>query len=533
MAKVYVFDTTLRDGAQGEGISLTVQDKLKIAQKLEYLGVDYIEGGWPGSNPKDLEFFRRARELSPCHAKLTAFTSTRRPNTAVAADTNIQAVMESGVKTVALFGKSWDLHVLKALGTTLEENLAMIGETVAYFKENGLEVIYDAEHFFDAYKANWEYAMETIRAAAAGGADWLALCDTNGGSMPDEIAAAVSCVKETVEIPLGIHAHNDGEMAVANTLAAVKSGAVMVQGTINGLGERCGNANICSVVANLETKMGKHCLPTGHLERLTESSRYISEIANTTVPHNQAFVGKSSFAHKGGIHVSAVLKDSKTYEHIEPERVGNQRRVLVSELSGASNLLFKSEELKIDNLAEKEVSRDLIRHIKEMEYQGYQFEGAEASLELQIKKATNQYRELFQLESFKIMMEKRTNEDILSEAVIKLKVEDQVVHTAAEGNGPVNALDNALRKALEEFYPVIKEMHLTDYKVRVLDEKDGTGAKVRVLIESRDAHNSWSTVGVSQNIIEASWQALLDSMDYALLKQQKETAKSASAATHA
>ncbi len=524
MGKVYVFDTTLRDGVQGEGISLTVQDKLKIAQKLDYLGVDYIEGGWPGSNPKDLEFFRQAKKLRLCHARLTAFTSTRRPGTAAAEDSNVRAVVESGVGTVALFGKSWDLHVHKALETTLEENLTMIRETVAYFKEQGLEVIYDAEHFFDAYKANREYALETVRAAAAGGADWITLCDTNGGSLPEEVLLAVSHVSEQISVSLGIHAHNDGEMAVANTLVAVKAGATMVQGTVNGLGERCGNANLCSAIANLETKLGQKCLPEGHLNRLTETSRYISEIANTTVPHNQPFVGKSAFAHKGGIHVSAVLKDTSTYEHINPEQVGNRRRVLVSELSGASNLLFKSEELDLASLSQKQVSRELVKHIKEMEYRGYQFEGADASLELQLKKATNQYREHFRLESFKIIVEKRSDQETLSEAVIKLRLEDRVVHTAAEGNGPVNALDNALRKALEEFYPVIKEMHLTDYKVRVLDEKDGTGAKVRVLIESRDSQSSWSTVGVSQNIIEASWQALLDSMDYALLKQEKEKA---------
>ncbi|MBO8169656.1 MAG: citramalate synthase [Thermoanaerobacteraceae bacterium] len=523
MNKIYLFDTTLRDGSQGEGISLSVQDKLKIAQKLDYLGVDYIEGGWPGSNPKDLEFFRQAKRYPLCHAKLTAFTSTRRPGVDVAEDASLKAVIESGVKVVALFGKSWDLHVEKALQTSLEENLAMIRQSVGFFKRHGLEVVYDAEHFFDGFKHNRDYAVQTVLAAVDGGADWVVLCDTNGGCLPGEIETIVGEIKSQLSVPLGIHAHNDGELAVANTLAAVTAGVTMVQGTVNGLGERCGNANLCSVIPNLETKLGRQCLPDGHLARLTETARYVSEIANYKMADNQPFVGKSAFAHKGGIHVSAVLKDARTYEHITPETVGNERRVLVSELSGASNILFKAEELQLEEiLRSKETSKELVQKIKHLEHKGYQFEGAEASLELQIRKALQEYREHFQLESFKVIVEKRKNQESLSEAVIKIRVEDRVVHTAAEGNGPVNALDNALRKALEEIYPVIKNMHLSDYKVRVLDEKDGTGAKVRVLIESRDAQNSWSTVGVSNNIIEASWQALLDSMDYALMMQEKE-----------
>ena len=523
MRKVSIFDTTLRDGTQGEGISLSVQDKLKIAQKLDFLGVDYVEGGWPGSNPKDLEFFRQAKKYPLCHAKLTAFTSTRRPHVSVQEDANLKAVMDAKVDVVAVFGKSWDLHVYRALETTLEENLAMIRETVEYFKSSGLEVVYDAEHFFDGYKQDKKYAMDTLEAAVKGGADWVTLCDTNGGCLPEEIVSIINQVQIELSVPLGIHAHNDGELAVANSLAAVSAGVAMVHGTINGLGERCGNANLCSIIPNLELKLGYDCLPKGHLERLTEISLYISEVANNRVPNNQAFVGKSSFAHKGGIHVSAVLKDSSTYEHIDPEKVGNKRRVLVSELSGASNLKYKAEELNLtEMLADKDQSKELISTIKHLEHKGYQFEGAEASLELQIKKALKEYREHFQLESFKILVEKRKNQESLSEAIIKIRVEDQVVHTAAEGNGPVNALDNAIRKALEEIYPVIKDMHLSDYKVRVLDEKDGTGAKVRVLIESQNKENSWNTVGVSQNIIEASWQALLDSMDYALLTHEKE-----------
>ncbi|GAW92557.1 citramalate synthase [Calderihabitans maritimus] len=526
MAKVFIYDTTLRDGSQGEGISLSVEDKLKIAGKLDYLGVDYIEGGWPGSNPKDLEFFRRAKELIFKHARLTAFGSTRRPGVRPEEDANLNALLEAGVKTVAIFGKSWDFHVVEALKTTLEENLSMIRETVSYLKNKNLEVIYDAEHFFDGYKNNGEYALKTLQAAAEAGADWIVLCDTNGGSLPDEVNRIVKEVKSRIKTPLGIHAHNDGELAVANSLAAVRAGVDMVQGTINGFGERCGNANLISVIANLEYKMGYRCLPEGCLRRLTEVARYVSEIANVVLPGHQPFVGQSAFTHKGGVHVSAVLKDSRTYEHIPPEVVGNRRRVLVSELSGISNLRYKAQELDLDIPIDAPETRKVIQRIKELEYQGFQFEGAEGSLELLLRKAFGQYRQHFQLESFKIIVEKRAEQETISEAVIKIRVDDRVVHTAAEGNGPVNALDNALRKALEEFYPVIREMHLTDYKVRVLDEKDATAAKVRVLIESRDKTSSWSTVGVSTNIIEASWQALLDSMDYALLKQQKEkTAK--------
>lgn len=523
-AKVFVYDTTLRDGAQGEGISLSVEDKLKIAGKLDFLGVDFIEGGWPGSNPKDMEFFHRVRDLKLEHAQIVAFSSTRRPQVLVADDLNMQAIIQSGVKAAAIFGKTWDFHVLTALGTTLEENLAMIGDTVAYLRGKGLEIIYDAEHFFDGYKNNPEYALKTLRAAAGAGANWIVLCDTNGGSLPWEVADILTLVRNELDCPIGIHAHNDGELAVANSLMAVRAGATQVQGTINGFGERCGNANICSVIANLELKLGKQCLPANKLAHLHEVSHYVSEIANMVSHGNQPFVGHSAFAHKGGIHVSAVMKNPDTYEHVQPETVGNHRRILVSELSGQSNLMYKLEEFNLNTDKLSGDARKIIQEIKDLEHQGFQFEAAEGSLELLLRRAAGLYRDYFTLENLKILMEKKGLDDILSEAIIKIRVNDQCVHTAAEGNGPVHALDNALRKALEEFYPQIQDVHLSDYKVRVLDEKDGAQAKVRVLIESADKADKWSTVGVSANIIEASWQALADSINYALLKHEKGSA---------
>ncbi len=520
---VYIYDTTLRDGTQGEGMSLTVQDKLKITKKLDELGVSYIEGGWPGSNPKDLEYFSQVRHLSLRNAKIVAFGATRKAGIAVEEDANVRALLAAETPAVAVFGKSWDFHVLKALQTTLEENLRMIRDTVGYLKEQGREVIYDAEHFFDGYKANPEYALKTLMAAAEAGADWIVLCDTNGGSLPHEIERIVNEVRQKLTAPLGIHAHNDGDLAVANTLVAVRCGARQVQGTINGYGERCGNANLCSVIPNLQLKMGYNCIAPEALRRLTEVSRYVSEIANMTPQNNQPFVGSSAFAHKGGIHVSAILKHPTTYEHVDPELVGNKRRVLVSELAGASNLYYKAREFNIDLPPDSAQAKEVIRQIKELEHRGYQFEGAEASLELLLRRACGQYKEFFTLESLKILIDKRPQNgdggEITCEAMIKMRVGDQIIHTAAEGYGPVNSVYNALIKELEVFYPFLKEMHLVDYKVRVLDGKDGTRAKVRVLIESADATGSWSTVGVSENIIEASWQALADSMNYALLRR--------------
>jgi 2-isopropylmalate synthase len=521
---IKIFDTTLRDGTQGEGISLTVEDKLKIAQKLDELGVSYIEGGWPGSNNKDIDFFSRAKELKLSNAKITAFGSTRRKDTRPEDDVNLNRILEVGVSVATIFGKSWDFHVHKAIQTTLEENLAMIYDSVKYLKDKGLEVIYDAEHFFDGYKNNPEYALQTIKKAEEAGADWIVLCDTNGGTMPHEISAIVKTVCETIKkSPIGIHAHNDCELGVANSLAAVMAGATQVQGTINGYGERCGNANLCSIIPNLQLKLGYRVISDEQLKSLTGIARYVSEIANMLMPVNQPFVGNAAFAHKGGIHVSAILRNSSTYEHIQPELVGNKQRVLVSELAGQSNLVFKAQELGLDFSNDNAATRELIDKIKKMEHEGYQFEGADATLELLIRDAYGKLEKIFTLESFKIIVEKTADNPVVSEAIVKLNVHGETVYNAAEGNGPVNALDNAIRKCLVKFYPSIEQMHLSDYKVRVLDEKDATAAKVRVLIESSDFKNRWSTVGVSENIIEASWEALVDSIRYALIGTERKT----------
>lgn len=517
--KIHLYDTTLRDGTQGEGISLSVEDKVKIAIRLDQFGMDFIEGGWPGSNPKDMAFFDRMKELKLDHARITAFGSTCRPHVAAEEDANLRALIDSGVTVATIFGKSWDLHVTEALKTTLAENVRMVADSVRFLKESGLTVIFDAEHFFDGYKHNAEYAVSVLKAAEGAGADWVVLCDTNGGSLPEEVFAIVSAVQPQLDVPLGIHAHNDGELAVANTLAAIRAGATHVQGTVNGIGERCGNANLVSVIPNLQVKLGYACVSPENLAQLTKMSRYVAEIANMSMPNNQPFVGNSAFAHKGGIHVSAVLKNPQTYEHMEPELIGNRRRVLVSELAGQSNLLAKADELNVSFDQEKAESREMIKLIKEREYQGYQYEGAEASLSLLMLTGTGKMDELFSLESFKIFMEKSAERSILSEAMVKLNINGQIMHTAAEGNGPVNALDHALRKALENHFPCLSEMHLTDYKVRVLDEGEATAAKVRVLIESARNGEKWSTVGVSTNIIEASWEALVDSVRYLLWKE--------------
>ncbi|MEG6616961.1 citramalate synthase [Peptococcaceae bacterium 1198_IL3148] len=520
MPKVQIYDTTLRDGTQGEGISLSVDDKIKIALKLDAMGFHYIEGGWPGSNPKDMEFFARIKDYPLTTAQVTAFGCTRKPNVAVAEDANIKALLESGVQVATIFGKSWDFHVTDALNTTLAENLAMIEESVGYLKGQGLTVFYDAEHFFDGYKANRKYALATLEAAERGGADTIILCDTNGGTMPTEITETIADVKNYINVPLGIHAHNDCELAVANSLLAVQAGVTQVQGTVNGYGERTGNANLCSIIPNLAFKYGVDSIPADNLVHLTEMSRYVDEVANVNPNPHQAYVGATAFAHKGGIHVSALLKDAATYEHIQPELVGNSRRVLVSELSGKSNLLYKFKEMNFDVDKQNPESRKLLEQIKDLESKGYQFEGAEGSFELLMHKAfDDSYRQPFSLESMRLILELKEDQPVQSEAVIKMKVKDEVVHTAAEGNGPVNALDNALRKALEEIYPRVKKMKLNDYKVRVLDEQAGTESLVRVLIETGDGKGSWSTVGVSTNIIEASWQALVDSMAYGLLKE--------------
>jgi 2-isopropylmalate synthase len=517
-----IFDTTLRDGTQGEGISLTAEDKVKIALKLDALGIHYIEGGNPGSNSKDIEFFRRIRELK-LRSKLTAFGSTRRKNSACEHDINLKHLIESGAQAATLVGKTWDFHVHTALQTTLDENLAMIYESLAYVKNNGMEALFDAEHFFDGYKANPDYALAALHKAREAGAGWIVLCDTNGGTLPGEISEIVSRVVSIIDAPIGIHAHNDCELAVANTLAAISAGARQVQGTINGYGERCGNANLCSILPNLQLKMGYSCVTDDQLKMLTNAARYVSEIANVNLAVNQPYVGNAAFAHKGGIHVSAIMKDSKTYEHIAPELVGNKQRVLVSELAGQSNILSKAQEMGLDINADSMKSRSVIDRIKELEHQGYQFEGADASLELLLRDAYGDSTEVFTVDSVKIMVEK-TAGVVVTEAIVKITVGGEQVYTVAEGNGPVNALDNALRKALEPFYPGIINIHLTDYKVRVLDEKDTTAAKVRVLIESTDFKDTWSTVGVSSNVIAASWEALVDSIRYALLGMVKNVA---------
>ncbi|MDD3363534.1 MAG: citramalate synthase [Syntrophomonas sp.] len=515
-----IYDTTLRDGSQGEGISFSVDDKVKIAKKLDYLGVSYIEGGWPGSNPKDLDFFRQMKGYELEHARLAAFSSTRKPGGTVKQDNNISSLLAAEVSVATIFGKSWDFHVLRALETSLEENLNMVRETIAYLKERGLEVIFDAEHFFDGFKNNPDYAMQVLITAASAGADCLVLCDTNGGTLPWELDELIGRVQKEIKTPLGIHAHNDSGCAVSNSLLAVQRGFIQIQGTINNYGERCGNADLCSIIPNIELKMNKRGLPPGRLKRLTEVSHYINEIANMSSPNNQPFVGYGAFAHKGGIHVSALLKDSLTYEHINPEEVGNHRRVLVSELSGISNLLYKAKELNLDVNSYDAETRKVIKQIKELESEGFQFEGADASLELLLRKAFGQVSDFFQLNNLKIILEKHEEGGFISEAVVKVTVGDETFHTAAEGDGPVNALDNSLRKALTEVYPEISEMHLTDYKVRVLDGKQGTAARVRVLVESSNPTEKWSTVGVSENIIEASWQAIVDSINYMLMKKR-------------
>ena len=522
MTRVKIYDTTLRDGTQAEGISFSLEDKIRIAQKLDELGIHYIEGGWPGSNPKDIKFFQRMKRIKLKNAKLTAFGSTRRAKYPAEKDPNIRALLEAGTEVVCIFGKSWDLHVRIALGISLEKNLELIEDSVSYLKKKKKEVIYDAEHFFDGYKDDPTYALKTLEAAQRAGADSIVLCETNGGTLPKELIKIIRRVKKKIKVPLGIHTHNDSGVAVANTLAAVEEGALQVQGTINGLGERCGNVNLCSVIPNLQLKMGIDCIKKKQLAKLTEVSRYVAELANLPHDERQPFVGNSAFAHKGGIHVSAVKKDPRTYEHIQPELVGIHRRILVSELAGRSNILYKAKEYGLDLEKKTPQTVKVLEDLKKLEDKGYQFEGAEGSFELLMKKALGKYRSLFDLEGFRVIVEKRKDGTLNCEATIKVKVKGIEEHTAAEGDGPINALDNALRKALEGFYPSLKNVRLTDYKVRVLDVKRGTAAPVRVLVEARDKKGSWGTVGVSTNIIEASWQALVDSLEYKLLKKHRK-----------
>ncbi|MFW6006686.1 MAG: citramalate synthase [Bacillota bacterium] len=513
-----IYDTTLRDGSQGEGISFTLADKLKIVRRMDQLGIDYIEGGWPGSNPKDEEFFKEVQKFDLKKSQITAFSSTRRPGIKAKNDANINKLIESGVNVVAIFAKSWDFHVTEALEVSLDENLDMIYDTVSYLKENGLTVFFDGEHYFDGFKSNPEYALKTLTTAEEAGADLHIPCDTNGGLLPEEIKEIFVKTKKEVNIPLGIHTHNDGGLALANTLEAYEEGAVQIQGTIGGMGERCGNVDLCYVIPTLKLKYNENRLSHINMDKLTSTYFFVMETANLIPENKKPYVGKSAFTHKGGIHVSALQKNPATYEHVEPESVGNKRRVLVSELSGKSNFRYKLEELGFDlQNFDKEKLGHLSDTIKELENEGYQFEGAEASLELLINREFYDLEPFFEVHDFKIISHNANGGKTSSEAVIKVEFDGKKVHTAAEGDGPVNALDNGLRKALDDFSPVINEIKLIDYKVRVLNGDEGTAAKVRVLIETADKEKSWTTVGVSTNLIQASWQALVDSIEYGLL----------------
>jgi len=526
--KFILYDTTLRDGAQKEGISFSVVDKLEIARKLDDLGIHYIEGGWPGSNPKDAEFFQKARGLKLKQAKIAVFGSTRRAGMKCEDDSNLTIILETGMKTACLVGKSSAWQATHVLETTLEENLAMIADSIRFLKSKGLEVFYDAEHYFDGYKQNPEYSLLTLKVAADAGAKCLVLCDTNGGALPDEVSAAVKAAKKVTGVPLGIHAHNDGEVAVANSLAAVKAGAMQVQGTVNGYGERCGNANLCSIIPTLKLKMGIDCISDAQLAKLTEISRAISEAANLTPEPSLPFVGGSAFAHKAGYHVSGVTKYPEAYQHVDPAKVGNRLKVVVSDLSGQSNVIFKAKERGLKVPTKGKEAKKLLEQIKLQESRGFQYDNAEASFDLLVHRAQPGYKAPFELVDFMVVVEKRrrpsTKKDgaeMLSEAMVKVKIGSQVIHTAAEGNGPVNALDDALRKALLQFYPRLAAVKLIDYKVRILEENTGTESQVRVLIESTDGDEEWHTVGSSTNIIEASWLALVDSLEYWLLKHHR------------
>lgn len=521
MPKIFLYDTTLRDGTQREGISLSCDDKLKIAQRLDEFGIQYIEGGWPGSNPKDAEFFQRVKELNLKQAKITAFGSTRYKNTTCETDANIQALVEAGTPVVTLVGKSWDFHVDVVLEADREENLAMIQESVAYMKALGKEVVYDAEHFFDGYKANPDYALQTLQVAAEAGADSIVLCDTNGGALPWEVQSIISDVKRHISTPLGIHTHDDGGCAVANSLVAVENGCVQVQGTINGYGERVANADLITIIPDLQLKMGLEVVSQEQLQGLTGLSRYVAEVTNLSHDDHQPFVGRSAFAHKGGIHVAAVLKAEHSYQHVDPSLVGNEKRAVVSELSGRGNLMYSAKEQGL-NLSREE-AKAVLDEIKHLEHEGFTFEAAEASVELMILKAKPDYQAPFDLIDYMVMIEQREGRGLLSEATVKVRIKDEIKHTAAEGNGPVNALNRALRKALYDTYPELQSVHLTDYKVRILNSEQGTAAITRVLIDFQNGTHSWTTVGASSNIIEASWRAISDSMEFALWLTQHPT----------
>lgn len=535
--QIQLYDTTLRDGTQGEGISLSCDDKLRIARRLDEFGMAYIEGGWPGSNPKDMEFFERAQtELTLKQARVAAFGSTCKADTAPADDAQVQLLIQAQTPVVTIFGKTWDLHVTEVLRTTLDENLRMIRETVRFLKQHGKDVIYDAEHFFDGYRANPEYALSTLKAAIIGGADSIVLCDTNGGSLPWQIGEAVDAVMGEVlgqdspqaarpaalaHVTLGIHAHNDSETGVANTLEAVRHGCTQVQGTINGYGERCGNANLISIIPDLQLKMGFACTDNANLQQLVELSRYVSELANLNPDIHQPFVGQSAFAHKGGTHVNAVVKYVMSYQHIDPAVVGNETRVLVSELSGKDNISVKRREFGLGGLT-REQERKVLQQIKDLENAGFAFESAEASVDLMLRRVQPDYHAPFQLIDYTATVEHRRGRGMFSEATVKVKVGDHLYHEVAEGNGPVNAMNRALRKAIQSFYPRLRDVRLTDYKVRILDSTSGTAAMTRVLIDFTDGERVWSTVGASTNIIEASWIALSDSVEYFILTDAEQ-----------
>ena len=517
--RIEIYDTTLRDGSQGEGISYSVEDKIRIARRLDEFGMDYIEGGWPGSNPKDEEFFERMKSVTLRHARLAAFGSTRKADIRAEDDAQVQKLLAAATPVVTIVGKSWDIHVTVALKTTLEENVRMIADTVHYLKQKGKFVIFDPEHFFDGYKRNPDYTLQCLRAAAEAGVDRIALCDTNGGTLPHEVIEIVRTVRGLFpETPLGIHTHNDSQCGVANALAAIREGAIQVQGTVNGYGERCGNCDLIPVIAALRLKLDYDCLLPDSVAHLTGLSQYVDEVANLTPDTRRPYVGKSAFAHKGGLHTDAVLKGA-SYEHIEPDLVGNSRRILVSELAGGSSIASKASEFGLELDRKSPQARALLKLVTEREHAGYSYEGAEGSFELLMRQSMGTYRHLFELKGFRCIVEKRGwNEEPITEATVKIVVDGHERLTVAEGDGPVHALDGALRKALLEFYPELAEIKLTDFKVRVVNTREGTAAKVRVIIDSADGEQSWSTIGVSTNVIEASWLALLDSVVYGLLR---------------
>ena len=522
--RILTFDTTLRDGTQGENVSYSVDDKIAITIKLDDLGIDYIEGGWPGSNPKDKEFFARAKGLTLHHARLTAFGATRLARNPVEKDASVNALVDSETPAVAIFGKSWDLHVHRALGITEDENLKLIDETVGYLKKHGREVIYDAEHWFDGYKANPIYAMKTLDAAFNAGADALVLCDTNGGTLPHQLAEIVAAVRKRYDKIIGIHCHNDSDVAVANTLAAVECGATHVQGCMNGYGERCGNANLASVIANLELKLGHTTIGPDKLQQLTQVCRYIAELANLPLANNQAYVGKSAFAHKGGVHVSAVMKDSSTYEHISPTATGNRQRVLLSDLSGRGNIIYKLEERGLGERLSADARRELLERIKDLEYEGYDLEAAEGTFELLVREALHPGAHFFDVVNYEVATRSNpAGKSATTASVIITMMDGATLSASSMGDGPVNALDLSLRQCLSHRYPEIAQVRLTDYKVRVLDSKPGTAAKVRVFVEWSDFKRSWATVGVSENIIEASFKAMCDALRLELMRIHDST----------